>query len=263
MSNHLLIQIEKGVAYLTLNRPQQGNTIDLNLAQALLHAAIQCDQDQSIRCVVLTGAGRFFCAGGDIAEFDKAQAQVPAFLSELAGVLHLAISRFMRMNKPLMVVVNGTAAGAGMSLALIGDVVIADEKAQFVPAYSAIGLSPDAGLTWHLPKLVGLRKAQQILMLNQKLSAAEAEQLGLISEVVPSEQLQSYQNTLIERLLNSATPALSNVKQLLLNSHQNTLETHLELEARSIAEISLGAPAKEGLLAFLEKRTAQFNQDNK
>lgn len=96
----------------------------------------------------------------------------------------------MRMAKPLLVVVNGTAAGAGMSLALIGDVVIADEKAQFAPAYGAIGLSPDAGLTWHLPKLVGLRKAQQILMLNQKLAASEAQHMGLISEVVATENLR-------------------------------------------------------------------------
>lgn len=262
MSQHLLVEVEKGVAYLTLNRPQQGNAIDLALAQALLHAAIQCDQDRSIRCVVLTGAGRFFCAGGDITAFTEAQAHIPAFLSELAGILHLAISRFMRMNKPLLVVVNGTAAGAGMSLALIGDVVIAVENAQFAPSYGAIGLSPDAGLTWHLPKLVGLRKAQQILMLNQKLSAAEADQIGLISEVVITEQLQKRQTALIEQLLNSSTSALSNVKQLLLNSHQNTPETHLELEARKIAGISLGEPAKEGLAAFLEKRTPQFNQDN-
>ncbi|MDH2595967.1 MULTISPECIES: enoyl-CoA hydratase/isomerase family protein [Acinetobacter calcoaceticus/baumannii complex] len=261
MNESLLVNIENNVAYLTLNRPQQGNAIDLNLAKELLQAAIKCDQDPTIRCVVLTGAGRFFCAGGDVAAFEQAQQQIPSFLSELAGILHLAISRFMRMGKPLLVVVNGTAAGAGLSLALIGDYVIADEKAQFAPAYSAIGLSPDAGLTWHLTKLVGLRKAQEILFLNQKLSAEESYQIGLISKVVDAENLLALQNNVVKQLVNSALPALGNIKQLLLSSHQNSLETHLELEARAIANISLGAPAQEGLAAFLEKRPAQFNKD--
>lgn len=261
MNKSLLINIENSVAYLTLNRPQQGNAIDLELAKALLQAAIKCDQDPDIRCVVLTGSGRFFCAGGDVTVFEQAKRQIPSLLSELAGTLHLAISRFMRMEKPLVVVINGTAAGAGMSLALIGDYIIANEKAQFAPAYGAIGLSPDAGLTWHLTKLVGLRKAQEILFLNQKLSAEEACQIGLISKVADFENLLKLQTNVVEQLVSSALPALGNIKQLLLNSHQNSLETHLELEARAIAKISLGAPAQEGLAAFLEKRPAQFNKD--
>lgn len=255
----VLFDVQHGIATITLNRAAQGNAINLNVARTLLELAIQCDHHPDIRCVVLTGTGRFFCTGGDIGEFCDAEEKIPQFLSELAGILHLAISRLMRMTKPLLVVVNGTAAGAGMSLALIGDVVLVDEKAQFSPAYPAIGLSPDAGLTWHLTKLVGLRKAQEILLFNQKLGAQQAQYMGLVTEVVASEALLQRQATMTRQLADSALPALANIKQLLLSSHQNTLETHLELEARAIANISLSDSAREGLAAFLQKRPAQFN----
>lgn len=255
----VLFEVQDGIASITLNRAAQGNAINLNVARTLLDFAIKCDHDPEIRCVLLTGTGRFFCTGGDIREFCNAEQNIPHFLSELAGILHLAISRLMRMAKPLVVVVNGTAAGAGMSLALIGDIVLVEEKAQFSPAYGAIGLSPDVGLTWHLAKLVGLRKAQEILLLNQKLTAQEAHQMGLVSEVVASDQLTQRQTAITQQLADSALPALANIKQLLLSSHQNSLETHLELEARAISNISLGESAREGLTAFLQKRPAQFN----
>jgi 2-(1,2-epoxy-1,2-dihydrophenyl)acetyl-CoA isomerase len=261
MSSALLFHIEQDIAYLSLNRPAQGNAINLPMAQALLQAAIHCDQNPQIRCVLLSAEGRLFCAGGDITDFSAAQTHIPHFLSELAGTLHLAISRFKRMAKPVLVAVNGSAAGAGMSLALIGDLVLASEQAQFSPAYAAIGLSPDAGLTWHLPQLVGLRKAQQILLLNQTLSAQQALNLQLISQLCSAEDLPQQSRALARQLADSAVPALGQIKQLLLQSGQNSLETHLELEARAIAAISVGAAAKEGLAAYLHKRPAQFNQD--
>lgn len=261
MNDTIIFKIQHNVAHIYLNRPEQGNAINLDMAKALLHASIECDQNTDIHCVVLTGTGRFFCAGGDIDEFAQADTQIPAFLSELAGTLHLAISRFKRMQKPLLVAVNGTAAGAGMSLALIGDVVIAHENAQFTPAYGAIGLSPDAGLTWHLPKLVGLRKAQEILVLNQKITAQEAKNIGLITEVVTTEQFEQRQTDLVKQLGQSALPAIANIRKLLLQSHQNSLETHLELEARAIADVSLGKPAKDRLNQFLQKRSAQSKKD--
>ncbi|WEK07766.1 MAG: enoyl-CoA hydratase/isomerase family protein [Candidatus Pseudomonas colombiensis] len=174
MNDDVLLDLDGPVANLTLNRPQRGNAIDLPMAQALLRAAIRCDQDPAIRCVVITGAGRLFCAGGDLGAFTASGDEVPGFLSELAGVLHLAISRLMRMAKPLVVLVNGPAAGAGMSLSLLGDIVLASGSAHFTPAYSGIGLSPDGGLSWHLPRLVGLRRAQEILLLNRRLDAAQA-----------------------------------------------------------------------------------------
>ena len=259
MNDGVLLNLEGPVATLTLDRPQLGNAIDLPMAQAILRAAIRCDQDPAIRCVVITGAGRLFCAGGDLGAFTAAGDDVPGFLSELAGVLHLAISRLMRMAKPLVVLVNGPAAGAGMSLSLIGDIVLAARSAHFTPAYTGIGLSPDGGLSWHLPRLVGLRRAQEILLLNRRLDASQAQDLGLITRLVDDARLLQEGREIAHGLAAAATPALGRVRQLLLHSHGAELEAHLEREARSISALSTGPQAREGLAAFIEKRSPHFH----
>ena len=256
MNRELHFEIKHGVAHLRLNRPEHGNAINLALANQLLQAAMQCHHDPEIRCVVLTGTGRFFCVGGDVADFVQADQNISILINELASTLHLAISSLMRMSKPLLVMVNGITAGAGMGLSLIGDLVIVDEKAKFTPAYSAIGLSPDAGLTWQLPKLVGMRKAQEILLLNHTLSATNALQYGLITEVVSSDQLETRVQDLVNQLMNSALPALGQTKQLLWASHQNSWTSHLEHEAEAIANLSSEVSAKERIHAFLDKKRA-------
>src|SRR3974390_1657187 len=160
----LLFELCGAVARLTLNRPAAANAIDMALARELMMGAIRCEEDDSIRCVLLTGSGRFFCAGGDIRSFVAAGAEgVAALLKEMTAYLHMALSRFARMNKPLVVAVNGMSAGAGFSLSLIGDLVIAAREAQFTSAYTALGVSSDGGLTWILPRLVGLRRAQELI----------------------------------------------------------------------------------------------------
>ena len=218
MNRELHFEIKQGVAYLRLNRPEHGNAINLALANQLLQAAMQCHHDPKIRCVILTGTGRFFCVGGDVADFAQADQNTSILINELASTLHLAMSSLMRMSKPLVVMVNGITAGAGMGLSLIGDLVIVDEKAKFTPAYSAIGLSPDAGLTWQLPKLVGMRKAQEILLLNQTLSASSALQYGLITEVVSFDQLE----TRVQDLVNQLMPVAS---VLSTDDHENFIES--------------------------------------
>lgn len=253
MNRELHFEIKHGVAHLRLNRPEQGNAINLALANQLLQAAMQCHHDPEIRCVVLTGTGRFFCVGGDVAQADQ---NISILINELASTLHLAMSSLMRMSKPLLVMVNGVAAGAGMGLSLIGDLVIVDEKAKFTPAYSAIGLSPDAGLTWQLPKLVGMRKAQEILLLNHTLSATNALQYGLITEVVSSDQLETRVQNLVNQLMTSALPALGQTKQLLWASHQNSWTSHLEHEAEAIANLSSEVSVQERIHAFLDKKRA-------
>ena len=256
MNSELHFEIKHGVAYLRLNRPEHGNAINLALAKQLLQAAIRCHHDPEIHCVVLTGTGRIFCAGGDIADFAQADQNISVFINELASTLHLSMSNLMRMSKPLVVMVNGIAAGAGMGLSLIGDLVIVDENTKFTPAYSAIGLSPDAGLTWLLPKLVGMRKAQEILLLNRTLSATSALQYGLITEVLSSDQLESRVQDLVNQLMNSALPALGQTKQLLLASHQNSWTAHLEHEAEAIANLSSKVTTQERIHAFLDKKRA-------
>lgn len=256
MNRELHFEIKQGVAYLRLNRPEQGNAINLALANQLLHAAMRCHHDPEIRCVILTGTGRFFCVGGDVDDFAQADQNTSVFINELASTLHLAMSSLMRMSKPLVVMVNGITAGAGMGLSLIGDLVIVDEKAKFTPAYSAIGLSPDAGLTWQLPKLVGMRKAQEILLLNHTLSATNALQYGLITEVVSSDQLETRVQDLVNQLMTSALPALGQTKQLLWASHQNSWTSHLEHEAEAIANLSSEVSVQERIHAFLDKKRA-------
>lgn len=263
MNTGLTMAVEDGVATLTLDRPEQGNAIDLPLAQALLRAAIACDHNPEVRCVMLSGNGSLFCAGGDLGAFVAAGTQISSFLSDLAGTLHLAVSRLMRMQKPLVVLVNGPAAGAGMSLALLGDVVLAQRNAHFTPAYGAIGLSPDGGLSWQLPRLVGVRRAQEILLLNQRTGAEQAASLGLITRVVEDGQLASEGLAVARALAAMNTPALGRVRTLLLDGHDRSLETHLEHEARAIAELAGNPQVLEKVTAFVHKRAQPHKQENR
>jgi 2-(1,2-epoxy-1,2-dihydrophenyl)acetyl-CoA isomerase len=253
----IVLEIRNGAAWLTLNRPQAGNAIDLPMAQALLRAAIACDNDHAVRCVVVTGAGRMFCAGGDIAAFQAAGDRADAFLSELAGTMTLALSRLARMEKPLLVLVNGPAAGAGLSIALAGDIVLATSSAHFASAYTGIGLVPDCGLTWWLPRVVGLRRAQEMIVTNRRVDAQEAERIGLVTRVV--EDLEGEGRETAARLTASPRRAIGATRQLLLGSFSASLETQCELEGRAIAAAGVGAEGREGVAAFLAKRRPDFS----
>ncbi len=259
MSENLLFEQHGGVATITFNVPDKGNAIDLDFARALVTAAMRCDQDASIRCVVLTGNGRLFCAGGDISLMERAGDALPAALSELAGILHMAISRFARMPKPLLCLVNGPAAGAGMSLALLGDVVLAARSAHFTAAYGAIGLTPDGGASWLLPRLVGLRRAQELIITNRRLTAPEAEAMGLITRVVEDEALREEGAKMAAQLERAATGAIGAARALLLESYGAGLETQMERETRAIAAAGGGPEGREGIAAFLAKRRPNFD----
>jgi 2-(1,2-epoxy-1,2-dihydrophenyl)acetyl-CoA isomerase len=253
----VLVAIEDGVATLTLNRPAAGNTIDLPLAKALLQAAIRCDSDVAIRCVVLTGAGKLFCGGGDLGAMRDVDS-VPAYLSELTGILHLAVSRLMRMRKPLVTLVNGPAAGAGLSLAIAGDIVIAGEAANFTAAYGRVGLSPDGGLSWLLPRLIGMRKAQDMIIANRRVDAAEAEAIGLVTRVVGNEELAAEGAKQAASLAAGATASIGSARGVLLESYSGSFESHLEFESRSISAMGATAEFREGAAAFLERRKPDF-----
>lgn len=256
----LLIAVQDGVATLTLNRPSHGNALDLHLARALAQAAIRCAEDGAIRCVVLTGAGRVFCAGGDLTAMSEAGELRAPFLSELAGTLHMAISSLMRMPKPLLVLVNGAAAGAGLSLAICGDVVLAARSAHFTAAYGAVGLSPDGGMTWLLPRLVGLRKAQEIILRNRRISAGEAEHIGLVTAAVADELLPVEGRAAAAELAGAATIAVGAARDLLVESFSSGLEAQLAGEARRIATAARTPECDEGLAAFLARRKPDFTR---
>jgi 2-(1,2-epoxy-1,2-dihydrophenyl)acetyl-CoA isomerase len=254
----ILFERDGAIAKITLNRPDAANALNMELGRALVDAAIVCDSDPAIRCVVLTGAGRMFCAGGDISTMADAGDSVGAVVNQLAGTLHMAMSRFARMNKPLVNLINGPAAGAGYGLALCGDVVLAARSAKFSAAYGGLGASPDGGLTWLLPRLVGLRKAQEIIISNRRVDAEEAEAIGLITRVVDDEALSEEGAKIAASLARSATRAIATSRALLLAAFDNGLEVQMELEARGIAANIAGPDGREGVAAFLAKRQPDF-----
>lgn len=255
---NLIVEISDGIARLTLNRPAAGNAIDLPMAHALLAAAIRCQTDRAIRCVVLTGTGRLFCAGGDVGAIGDAGDAAPAVLSALAGTFHMAMARFARMEKPLLTLVNGPAAGAGFGLALAGDVVLCARSAHFTAAYGTIGLTPDGGLSWILPRLVGLRRAQDIILSNRRIAAEEAEAIGMVTRVVDDADLAADGAAAATRLADAATAAAGVARGLLLDSFSTPYETHLEREVRGISAAGGTAESREGLAAMRARRAPDF-----
>ena len=259
MSKTTLVRETLGsVAVLTLNRPRQGNSLDIDLSRQLMEQAIACNCDPEIRAVILKAEGKFFCAGGDVPFFAEAGENLPHVLLEETALLHAAITRLARMQKPLITAIQGFAAGAGFSLAMLGDIVLASRSAQFTLAYTGIGLTPDGGATWLLPRLVGLRRTQAMILLNPRLSAEQALTEGLVTEVVEDDLLYERANAIARELAAGPSTAFGRVRELLLTSLNETLETHLEREAREISASAATKDGREGISAFLEKRTADF-----
>lgn len=258
MNETVLLEIADGIATVTLNRPEKGNSIDLAMAERLSEIAIACDEDAAIRCVVVKAAGKMFCVGGDIGAFGAASQSVPALLKVITTSMHSAIARFMRMEKPLVCAIQGPAAGAGLGLALMGDIVIAAKSAHFTMAYTAIGLTPDGATTWLLPRLVGMRVAQEMAITNRRIPSDEAVALGLITRVTDDELLIGEVEKTARALRSAATPALGTVRRLLLTSFSQTLESQMETEARAISDAARGFHGAEGIKAFLEKRKPSF-----
>jgi 2-(1,2-epoxy-1,2-dihydrophenyl)acetyl-CoA isomerase len=246
------------VAKITLNRPDAANGINLLLAKELMQAALICDENPAIRAVIITGNGKMFSAGGDLKSFAEEGDNIGAALKELTLYLHGAITRFARMDAPVIVAVNGTAAGAGFSLAVAGDLVLAAESAKFTMAYTAAGLTPDGSASYYLPRLIGLRKTQELMLTNRLLKAQEALEWNLINRVEANDELQAAAMALASQLANGPTMAFGVVKKLLQDSFTNSLETQLETEARSIADMTKLDDGKEGIHAFLEKRSPNF-----
>ena len=254
----LIVERIGRVERITLNRPDVAHGLNLAMARELAVAARGCDRDPEVRAVLLTASGRFFCAGGDLKDMEAHAAAPGRFLKELADTLHRANSSFARMDAPVVVAVNGVAAGAGFSLALSGDLVFAAESAKFTSAYTKVGLSPDGSSTYLLPRLVGLRRAQELMLTNRLLSAAEAETWGLITRAVPDDQLAGVAMQAAEALAAGSKGSQSAVKQLLLGTYANGFETQIELEGRFIAACAASPDGAEGREAFLAKRAPKF-----
>ena len=254
----LLFDVKDGIARITLNRPEALNSINRELSRDLMHAILECDEDPNIRAVVLSGNGRLFCAGGDLKTFTTLGERLPYYIKEVTTYFHGALSRLTRMNPPVVAAVHGFAAGAGMSLAIACDLVIAAETARFSVAYTRVGLTPDGSMSYFLPRLIGLKRALELTLTNRVLSAQEALGWGLITRVVPEEELFSQAMACATQLAKGAPKALGAAKRLLHSGWSETLETQLENEAQTIANMTRTSDTREGIKAFIEKRAPKF-----
>ena len=255
----LLFERRGAVAVVTLDRPDAANALNPQMAADLADAAVACDADDSIRAVVLTGAGdKLFCGGGDLRSFAEAGDGARAMVLEMTKNLHSAVSRFARLDAPVLVALNGTAGGGGMSLALAGDLMFAAESAKLTMAYTRAGLSPDGSSTYFLARIVGLRRAAELALLNRVLSAQEALEWGLVNRVLPANELMPAALETAERLAAGPTRAFGTAKRLLLDGFAQSLDTQMEYESRGIADCLSSADGREGVRAFLDKRKPAF-----
>ncbi len=254
----LLFDVKDGIAYITLNRPEALNSINLEFSRDLMHAVLHCDEDPAIRAVVISGNGRLFCAGGDLKDFTTQGKHLPYYIKEVTTYLHAALSRLTRMDPPVVAAVHGFAVGAGMSLALACDIVLAAESARFNVAYTRVGLTPDGSLSYFLPRFIGLKRALELTLTNRILSAQEALDWGLITRVVPDEELLSQAKTTAIQLAAGAPRALGAAKRLMHEGWNETLETQMENESQTIANMARTWDTHEAIKAFLEKRKPEF-----
>lgn len=243
------------IATLRFNRPAALNAADVPMARGFLAAAKALAADRSVRAVVLCGAGKGFMAGGDLATLSAAPLQGAA---ELIGPLHEALTLFAAMDAPLIAQVHGVAAGAGLSLMLQADFVLAAEGTRFNLAYINIGASCDVGASWALPRLVGLRQALEISLLGDTLTAADAERLGLVNRVVPAAELEAQVQALAQRLASGPTRALGEMRRLMRSSFDRSLPQQLDAEAAAFRQCAQTTDFRAGLDAFFARRPAQF-----
>ena len=254
----LTLERKDNVATITLNRPDAFNALNLGLGRDLFHASIEVDEDPEVRCVVVTGTGKAFCAGGDVKDFVDNLPRVGALVKELTTYLHGAVSRFCRSDKPVLMAVNGVAAGGGLSLALSGDLVVATESARFTMAYSRIAATPDGSSSYFLPRLIGLRRTMELYFTNRVLTAREAFEWGLVTRVVPDAEFKAAVATLAREMAQGPSRAYGGAKRLFHQATWESLETQMELEAQAIANSGRTEDFRAGVTAFAEKKTPVF-----
>jgi 2-(1,2-epoxy-1,2-dihydrophenyl)acetyl-CoA isomerase len=243
----VVLGVADGVGHVELNRPDASNTIDVPWTEAFTAALEQARDDDAVRVVLLTGRGRMFCAGGDLGAMDAAP-DPSAYLRGLADALHEAVRLLDGLEKPVVVGVQGAAAGAGLSLVLGGDLVVAGRSASFVTAYTAVGLTPDGGQSWLLPRVVGLQRALELTLTPRRLSAEEAQAWGIVASIVDDEAVAEEALALARRLADGPARALGRARRLLRSSFDATLSDQLDVESRTIAA-SVAEPESAALIS--------------
>ena len=254
----LLFEVVDSVGLIRLNRPDDNNAITLEMAREMLDVAFRCDEEPEVRSVVLTGNGKMFCAGGDLKVFAAQGDGVSRYVKETTQAFHAAISRFNWMDAPVIGAINGTAAGGGLSLALTTDIAIAAESAKFTMAYTKVALAPDGSSSYFLARMVGIRRAKEMALLNPVLSARQAMEWGLVNQVVADDQVVSAALEVARHLASGPRLSLGETKRLILCGATESLESQMERESRAIAAMAGSPDGREGVAAFVAKRVPKF-----
>jgi 2-(1,2-epoxy-1,2-dihydrophenyl)acetyl-CoA isomerase len=254
-----LLSLDQGVAHIVLNRPDAANGMNMELLDALNDAILQCHGNPGVRVVLITGAGANFCAGGDVHAFAAQGERLPEYVSKATALLQRAVLGLIRLDAPVIAAVQGFAAGGGgFGMVCAVDMVIAGQSAKFLSGATRVAMAPDAGASVTLSKLVGLRKAMEILLTSPTIGADEARDLGIVNRVVPDASLLDEAMRLARELAAMAPQALAATKRLVWNGIASSIEAGLPEEARTVTELSGTADAREGLAAVIERRAPKF-----
>ena len=258
MSDPLLFEQQGAIGTLTFNRPNVFNAMNDEMILSLRDLTASMLSSTTLRALIIKGAGKAFVAGGDVGLFYQRRDVIADEVKPMGDALHAGIINLRNLPFPVIAQIHGAVAGAGLSVALACDFAIAAEGAQFSTAYAKIGLSPDGGSTFFLPRIVGMRKATELVMLSETLTAAQAGEFGLVNRVVPADQLEAEVQKLATRLASGATQAFARAKRLITQSFTTPIQQHLDDEIAYFSECARTADFKEGVTAFVEKRKPDF-----
>jgi 2-(1,2-epoxy-1,2-dihydrophenyl)acetyl-CoA isomerase len=252
------VRRDGAVGVIQLDRPGSYNALDGDMIRGLFEAVVKIRAMEGIRAVLLTGTGDFFCPGADIKWMTANEGRFSEAVDEVLAYLHAAQSRITRTGLPVVTAVNGIAAGGGLALAMVGDIVLAREDARFVAAYTRIGLNPDGGLTFYLGRLLGVRRALDLVLTNRELNATQAQEWGLVTRVLPKADFAAQAMAVAQELAAGPTLALGRSRDLLYHSWNNGLEAQLERETQHIVAATRTEDMRNGIKAFVEKRKPTF-----
>ena len=254
----LSLTVEHGVAQATLARPERGNAFDIPLCDAIRHLAVRCHTDDTIRCLLITSTGKWFSTGGDLARLGETRDGAPAFVERATRTLHEGIALLTRMDAPVVVAMRGGAIGAGAALPAVSDFCLATAGVRFMAGYPAIGMTADGGLSYFLPRRVGARAATDYFLRSRTWTAEQARELGLVTEVVPDDELDGRAAALARELADGPTCAYGEVRRLLLDTWGRPLEAQLAEEAASLARATQTDDGWQGITAALAGERPEF-----
>ena len=254
----IVASVDKGIARLILNRPDAGNSINSKMAVELREVAVRWRYDPDVRAVIISGTGKLFCGGGDLTEF-AASDGAPQLLASVTTDFHAAISMISSMDAPVVAAVNGSAGGAGMSLMAVADLAIASDRSKFTMGYTKAGLVPDGGSSFYLGRVIGLRRAMELILTNRVLNADEALAWGLVNRVVPHDSVMAEAEALATDLAAGPTRTFGAAKRLVIKGADSALAEAMERESTTMAQIASTVDAHEGMEAFVGRRPPLFS----